>query len=391
MPEKGFLFLSDITGYSVYLNESELEHAQSSLTDLLKVLMEYTRSPLVISKLEGDAVFSFASSGSFRFGQTLLETIEITYAAFRKALDLMVINTTCQCNACRNLPNLDLKFFVHFGEYSIQELGDFRELVGHDVNLVHRLMKNSIVEETGFKAYAAYTQAVVDELGMQELVQDMTLHRESYSDVGGVALFVQEIGSSWEKRKDEMRIVVEKDRAVAYREADFPVPPPILWDYLTKPEYRKFLFLSDSQRVDGGRTGRIGQNDVYVCAHGENIINQRITDWAPFDEYSTEDETPIGDVCSHVTYRLSPTEGGTHLTVLWGRHSGQRLAARFMDLLAPLFARFMFSRGEKILRDKVEEDLEQTEIMIYPRIEFGNELAAHAAANSLQSNMIEKN
>lgn len=51
----------------------------------------------------------------FLQGQSLLDMIESTYASFRKALELMVINTTCTCNACRNLPNLDLKFFVHYG------------------------------------------------------------------------------------------------------------------------------------------------------------------------------------------------------------------------------------------------------------------------------------
>jgi hypothetical protein len=30
-------------------------------------------------------------------------------------------NTTCTCKACANIPNLDLKLFVHFGEYIMQD------------------------------------------------------------------------------------------------------------------------------------------------------------------------------------------------------------------------------------------------------------------------------
>ena len=157
MTQLGFLIISDISGYSAYLNESELEHARDSLTDLIKILIHHTRSPLVLSKLEGDAVFSYTPAGNFLTGQTFLELIEVTYVAFRKALDLMVLNTTCSCNACRNLPNLDLKIFAHYGEFSIQDFGDIKELVGPDVNLVHRLTKNKIVETTGLAAYAAYT------------------------------------------------------------------------------------------------------------------------------------------------------------------------------------------------------------------------------------------
>ena len=36
-------------------------------------------------------------------GQTFVELIEDTYVAFRRAIDLMVVNTTCECNACRNI------------------------------------------------------------------------------------------------------------------------------------------------------------------------------------------------------------------------------------------------------------------------------------------------
>ena len=36
MSQTGLLLITDITGYSKYVNQSELEHAQSSLTDLLE-------------------------------------------------------------------------------------------------------------------------------------------------------------------------------------------------------------------------------------------------------------------------------------------------------------------------------------------------------------------
>ena len=100
MPQHGFLIISDINVYSTYLKDSELEHARDSLTSLLKLVIAETRSPLTISKLEGDAVFSYAPKGGFLSGQTLLEIIESSYAAFRRALELMVLNTSCTCNAC---------------------------------------------------------------------------------------------------------------------------------------------------------------------------------------------------------------------------------------------------------------------------------------------------
>ena len=98
----------------------------------------------MISRLEGDAVISYAPEASFLQGQTMVEIIENTYVKFREARQRMRLNTSCGCNACQNIPNLDLKFFVHHGTYVLQKIANYTELVGNDVNAVHRLLKNRI-------------------------------------------------------------------------------------------------------------------------------------------------------------------------------------------------------------------------------------------------------
>ena len=128
----GLLLISDITGYTVFLKDSELEHARETLTALLEILVGGTRPPLTISRLEGDGVFSYGIEGFGLRGQTFLEMIEGLYVAFRRAIDMMVLNTMCSCNACANIANLDLKFFVHHGEFLTQDVGRYRDLVGTD-------------------------------------------------------------------------------------------------------------------------------------------------------------------------------------------------------------------------------------------------------------------
>ncbi len=106
MEQRGFILIADITGYTAYLNASELEHAQGTLTDLLELLIEHTKQPLIISRLEGDAVISYGLEEGFLSGQTFMEIIENTYVDFRKAIELMVLNNSCQCNACANVSGL---------------------------------------------------------------------------------------------------------------------------------------------------------------------------------------------------------------------------------------------------------------------------------------------
>ena len=184
--ESGCLLIADITGYTAYLSDSELEHAQETLSELLELLIEHTRPPLIISRLAGDAVISYALGDGFSQGQTFVEMLEDTYVAFRRAIELMVLNNTCRCNACANVSNLDLKFFVHYGQFGRQQLSAHDELVGSDVNLIHRLLKNHVVEETGFGAYTLFTDAAIQSMGLEEAGATMTPLTEEYDHLGQV-------------------------------------------------------------------------------------------------------------------------------------------------------------------------------------------------------------
>lgn len=94
--QSDYLLLADISGYMAFLSDSELEHARDTLTDLLGLLIDHAKPPLVLSKLEGDAVFSYTGGQkSFKDGQILVE--------------LMVVNNICQCAACANVSKLDLR------------------------------------------------------------------------------------------------------------------------------------------------------------------------------------------------------------------------------------------------------------------------------------------
>lgn len=356
MADEGCLLISDITGYTTYLNESELEHARDSLGSLLELLIEHTRAPLVLIDLEGDAVFSYAPAGSFRQGQTVLEMIETTYAAFRRALELMILNTTCTCNACRNLPKLDLKFFVHYGSFSVQTLGSYTRLLGTDVVLVHRLVKNSVMEATGLQAYAAYTSGAVEALGLGGVVSALPEHIESYEDVGEVRLIVQDMHGVWEKKKEEVRIQVRPEEAVLVQEFDFPFPPPVVWDFITNPEFRKLLFDADSNDLVDQQGGRTASGSAYYCAHGTTIFEHRILDWHPFEQYTTNDHWPFPGVTGPVTYRLEPRGEGSRLKVLCGRLKGplvlRKAGEQFLKFSLP---RAMPQRVSEFLNRILEE------------------------------------
>lgn len=332
------LLIADISGYTQFLKASELEHARGILTDLLGVLVEQTRPPLVISRLEGDAVFSYELAAPSVSGQTVVEMVEGTYVAFRKAIELIVLNTTCDCNACANVGSLDLKFFVHHGEFALQQIGDRRELLGTAVNIAHRLTKNSVKDRTGITAYTLWTADAFSALALAPLAQAWIPHVEVYDDVGQVDCWVQDMHPIWLQQRERSELKIDPDEVLVEASIVIPLPPELVWDRLADPAYRSVLMHAQRQEIQPAGSGRTGEGATFVCHHGSRVTPQVILEWQPFRRVVTKDLLPFPGGKTHILteYRLDPVPEGTRLTQACARPSGPgwtRFAAR---RLAPL-------------------------------------------------------
>lgn len=292
-------------------------------------------------------MISYAPQGSFRQGQTLVELIEATYVEFRRALDLMVLNTTCNCLACRNIGNLDLKFFVHYGTFALEALPAYTELIGSDVNLIHRLTKNTVTEKTGIHAYVLYTRAAVEQLDIPEMVEDLMVHVESYDDVGEVTSYLLDMHPIWENMKHGYHTVVSPEGAVFILERKFNQPALVMWEYLTNPKYRSILYGSDQQELKELKHGRVNNGSVYVCSHGKNQVQQTIIDWHPFEQYTIKNGVPGGGF-TLTTICLKQEQDGTSVSLLAGKVEE-----------GPSILRGLLNRvGSKIFLSTVEDGLD---------------------------------
>jgi len=327
----GYFLIADITGYTQYLSASELDHAQKTLTALLNLLISHTKPPLIISRLAGDAVISYGLRDGFLLGQTFVEMLEDTYVSFRRAIELMVRNTTCQCNACRNIGSLDLKFFVHYGEFGVQRLDRHDELVGSDVNLIHRLLKNSVKEATGFAAYTMYSQAAIEALGLTDASTGFVLHAETYDHLGTVQSFVQNMHPIWDKKRAEPLVLIGPDKQLMSLSVEIRVPRELVWEYLSRPDFAARLLGGAKIEIEKRRSGQIGEGSLYQCYHGEGLISNLILDWRPFERvvFQFNMPVPIKGVIGMVEAKLETVEGGTLLTQIYSKCTGP-LAGRVM-------------------------------------------------------------
>ena len=153
--------IADISGYTGYLAEVELDHAQDILADLMGAIVSALRPGFRLAKLEGDAAFTYSIAETVD-GSMLLDTIERCYFGFRRRRRDLRRATTCECNACRHIPDLNLKFVAHHGSILRQRVAGRQELLGADVVLVHRLLKNEVTATTGADAYALFSQPCIE-------------------------------------------------------------------------------------------------------------------------------------------------------------------------------------------------------------------------------------
>lgn len=194
--QKGYLLLADISGYTFFLAETELEHAHIALSYLLETIVGKLGGALKIVKLEGDAVFSYIEEEQLPEHLSVLELIDQTYFAFRDQAETLHKGATCPCKACQAIPSLDLKFMVHHGEFIVQQVAGIKDLLGSDVNLVHRLMKNNVTESTGWRGYALITVQ-----GMADLQPDKRAfirQSESYEHLGEVETYVTDLRARYQ-------------------------------------------------------------------------------------------------------------------------------------------------------------------------------------------------
>src|SRR3954447_9657365 len=184
-PDPTCFLIADISGYTEYLSTVEIDHAQDILADLISTVVTSLRPAFRLAKLEGDAAFCFAPAEKID-GTLLLDTIEHCYFTFRRRRRDVRQATSCECNACVRIPTLNLKFVAHHGLALRQKMAGREELLGSDVIIVHRLLKNDIVEKLDIPAYAAFTDRLVQEMGIDPSQLDMRGHAETYEHLGEV-------------------------------------------------------------------------------------------------------------------------------------------------------------------------------------------------------------
>ncbi len=364
--QAGYFVIADISGYTGFLAHNELAHAQSILAEITELLIEHLSAPFRFVELEGDAVFVFAPSVAIENSERLIDIMESCYAAFRMRVEQMVQNTSCERSACRTIPDLDLKCVGHYGQYVPQKSPTGTKLVGPDVILVHRLLKNAVIEKTGVHAYALLTDAFIDKAAFGDRGLGLPRYEEEIAELGLVQGRVVDLAASVERYRAAARKYVGASEADVEISIDLPAPRSLVWGYFIDAK-RRSAWQTDTTSVKNfaAPNGRSGIGLESHCDHGSYGMNHRIVDWQPFDYVTMETVLTYGPIIkpprTDVTFELLELDESRSRLFMRLRTTSRGLLVRLaFTIMKPIINRSW--RGHfSVLERLVREDVGQAE------------------------------
>jgi hypothetical protein len=143
METRGLIFIPDISGFTKFINDSEIEHSRLIIQELLEALINANESGLEISEIEGDAILFYKFGEPVEL-QELYRQVEKMFCSFHHHINAYEHRRLCQCKACISAVDLTLKIITHYGEFTSYNVRNFSKLIGRDIIVAHQLLKNDI-------------------------------------------------------------------------------------------------------------------------------------------------------------------------------------------------------------------------------------------------------
>jgi class 3 adenylate cyclase/uncharacterized protein YndB with AHSA1/START domain len=249
--------MADISGYTTFVANTEQEHSREILAELIDAIARSFGGKLTIDQVEGDALCCTTERTDVEVTDWLRETFRL----FHRRLRDIRAATNCPCRACATVQELGLKFVVHRGTFSRYEVAGRAQLHGNDVNVVHRLLKNTVPR----REYVLATSPALAE--WPDSVRAEFVPSAQRYDVGDVPASYFDLGPTRDAVWHEPRHKVDVQKAKLRSTARFQGTSDEVWRHITDPSLRRIWM--GVPRVDflpGARGSLVGAE--YHCVHG---------------------------------------------------------------------------------------------------------------------------
>jgi Protein of unknown function (DUF2652) len=190
---RAVLLIADIGGYTEYMSSHRmsLAHAEVNTARMLEKMIDAAPGFDLI-EIEGDAAF-LSRQVDGDTGTTMAEILQAA-TAMHRAFHLerqYVTANLCPCTGCKGAADLKLKFVAHIGDVATQTIRERIKLVGIDVILVHRLLKNPV----GIPEYVLVSEELyrIGEKVLPDPVHEVSPELEGFGTVHAYFVDVEDL------------------------------------------------------------------------------------------------------------------------------------------------------------------------------------------------------
>jgi hypothetical protein len=235
--QKALLFIPDISGFTQFVGDRDLQHSHHIIAELLEVLIEANELNLKVSEVEGDAVF-FYRTGDAPDVNDLIAQSEKMYIAFHHHLKKYGVSRLCNCPTCRSASQLTLKFVAHYGGVSFQNVKEYQKLFGTDVIIAHRLLKNNIPDHE----YLLVTGNIAANPALDPAKDGLQWQCGSTAyDLGEVKYFYSSFSKLYEKvpEPEIPEVIIHRSKNPMVHSIEIAAPIDVVYDSLIDLNQRK--------------------------------------------------------------------------------------------------------------------------------------------------------
>lgn len=169
-----FFCIPDITGFTKFITSTDNEEfAHRVITSVLNKVADSNILDMDIAEIEGDAIF-FYKTGRLPAIKKVAKQCQGIYDVFRETIASFQESDEELYAKYLSKNQLGIKIVVHHGHISLAQINGHTKLMGEDVILAHKLLKNSIQEP----CYILLTNQYLDTLKDKKVVKNW-FHWES--------------------------------------------------------------------------------------------------------------------------------------------------------------------------------------------------------------------
>lgn len=180
-----FFCVPDITGFTKFITTADINFSRSVISTILAKLVKANMLKMEVAEIEGDAVI-FYKTGRLPAFKQICKQCDLLLKEFYDYIKEIKTKDEANYNLYFD-GQIGLKIIIHFGKVIKTRIHNRVKLIGEDVIVVHKLLKNGIPESEYILVTDAYLKKI--KFNTNDTLFDwskLTQCSESYDYIGEV-------------------------------------------------------------------------------------------------------------------------------------------------------------------------------------------------------------